>query len=189
MFAAADGYGAFYGNVVVAMDASQSGFNASDLWRNDISGPGKLTLQGSGTLKLAGNNSWSGGSRVSGGVLEADSPNAFGTGDVYVGVGGVTVAGSSPVTIAGKYTQLAGTTLELDIDGNGAGVLRVGNQLTIAGGTLHVKFANGYAPKAGDTIDVIEGNGTTKQFTTITVDGHKATPVYTSNRISVRLDS
>ncbi|MGF6382554.1 autotransporter-associated beta strand protein [Paraburkholderia atlantica] len=189
MFAAGDGYGAFNGSVIVSMDASKGGFNASDLWRNDISGAGKLTLQGSGTLKLGGNNTWSGGSQVSGGVLEADSPNAFGTGDVYVGAGGVTIAASSPVSIVGKYTQLAGTTLELDIDGKGAGQLHVGNQLTIAGGTLHVKFVNGYAPKVGDIIALIDGNGATRQFTTITVDGHKATPVYSATGVSVHIDS
>lgn len=189
MFAAADGYGAFNGSVVVSMDASQGGFNASDLWRNDISGSGKLTLQGSGTLALAGNNTWSGGAQVSGGVLEAASPNAFGTGDVYLGAGGVMVAASSPVTVAGNYTQLAGTTLELDIDGTGAGRLRVGNQLAIAGGTLHVKLVNGYAPKVGDVLELIDGNGATKQFTTVTVDGHKATPVYTTTGVSVRIDS
>ncbi|CAB3786441.1 hypothetical protein LMG28138_02223 [Pararobbsia alpina] len=189
MFAAADGYGAFYGKVTVSMDASQGSFSASDLWRNDISGTGKLTLQGSGTLKLAGNNTWSGGAQVSGGVLEADSPKAFGAGDVYVGAGGVIIAASSPVTIVGKYTQLAGTTLELDIDGTGAGQLRVGDQLTIAGGTLHVKFVNGYAPKVGDTIDLIDGNGVMKQFTTITVDGHKATPAYMPTGVSVHIDS
>ncbi|MGF6446783.1 phosphatase PAP2 family protein [Paraburkholderia youngii] len=189
MFAAGDGYGAFNGSVIVSMDASQGGFNASDLWRNDISGAGKLTLQGSGTLKLGGNNTWSGGSQVSGGVLEADSPNAFGTGDVYLGAGGVTIAATSPVSIVGKYTQLAGTTLELDIDGKGAGQLHVGNQLTIAGGTLHVKFVNGFAPKVGDTIDLIDGNGANKQFTTITVDGHMATPVYSANGVSVHIDS
>lgn len=189
MFSAADGYGAFNGKVAISMDASQGGFSASDLWRNDISGTGKLTLQGSGTLKLAGNNTWSGGVQVSGGVLEADSPNAFGAGDIYVGAGGVTVAATSPVTIAGKYTQLAGTTLELDIDGTGAGQLHVGNQLTIAGGTLHVKLVNGYNPKVGDTLDLIDGNGTMKQFTTVTVDGHTATPVYTSTGVSVHIDS
>jgi autotransporter-associated beta strand protein len=189
MFAAADGYGAFNGSVVVSMDASQGGFNAADLWRNDISGTGKLTLQGSGTLALAGNNSWSGGAQVSGGVLQAQSLNAFGTGDVYLGAGGVTIAASSPVTVAGNYTQLAGTTLELDIDGTGAGRLRVGNQLTIAGGTLHVKLVNGYSPKSGDVVELIDGGGSMKQFTSVTVDGHKATPVYTGTGISVHIDS
>ncbi|PMS15972.1 hypothetical protein C0Z18_24900 [Trinickia dabaoshanensis] len=189
MFAAADGYGAFNGSVVVSMDASQGGFNAADLWRNDISGTGKLTLQGSGTLALGGNNTWSGGAQVNGGVLQAQSANAFGTGDVYVGAGGVTIAASSPVTVAGNYTQLAGTTLELDIDGTGAGRLRVGNLITIAGGTLHVKLVNGYSPKAGDVVELIDGAGSMKQFTTVTVDGHKATPVYTGAGVSVHIDS
>ncbi|NIE63631.1 phosphatase PAP2 family protein [Burkholderia sp. Ax-1719] len=191
MFAAADGYGVFNGNVSVSMDATKGGFNAADTWRNDISGTGKLTLQGSGTLKLAGNNTFSGGSQVSGGVLEADSANAFGSGDVYVGGnGGVAVAASAtPVTVNGKFTQLANTTLELSLDGNGGGRLRVGGQLTIAGGTLHVKFVNGYTPKAGDTLDLIDGSGGAKQFTTINVDGFKATPVYTNTGVSVKLSA
>jgi autotransporter-associated beta strand protein len=190
MFAAGDGYGVFNGNVSVSMDATKGGFNAADTWRNDISGTGKLTLQGSGTLKLAGNNTFSGGSQISGGVLEADSANAFGSGDVYVGAGGVAVAASgTPVTVTGKYTQLANTTLELALDGNGGGRLRVGGQLTIAGGTLHVKFVNGYAPKAGDTLDLIDGSGGAKQFTTINVDGFKATPVYTNTGVSVKLSA
>jgi autotransporter-associated beta strand protein len=190
MFGAADGYGAFNGNVAVAMDASQGGFNAVDIWRNDIGGSGKLTLQGSGTLTLAGNNSYTGGSQVSGGVLAASSATAFGTGDVYVGAGGgVTVATSAPLTVAGKYTQLDSTTLELDIDGNGGGRLRVGGQLTVAGGTLHVKFVNGYAPKAGDTIDVIDGSGASVKFSTVSVDGFKATPVYSATGVSIKLSA
>ncbi|WP_430231900.1 phosphatase PAP2 family protein [Paraburkholderia tropica] len=189
MFAAGDGYGQFNGNVIVSMDATQGGFNAADTWRNDIGGTGKLTLQGSGTLTLAGNNSYSGGTQISGGVLAAGSANAFGSGDVYVGAGGVAVSASAPVAVTGKYTQLANTTLELDIDGNGGGRLRVGGQLTIAGGALHVKFVNGYTPKAGDTLDLIDGAGATKSFTSVTVDGFKATPVYTSTGVSVKLSS
>ncbi|MBW8838122.1 MAG: autotransporter-associated beta strand repeat-containing protein, partial [Burkholderia sp.] len=88
LFAAADGYGAFNGNVIVSMDASQGGLNAADVWRNDIAGAGKLTLQGTGTLTLSGNNRYTGGTQVSGGTLAAGSANAFGSGDVYVGSGG-----------------------------------------------------------------------------------------------------
>ena len=51
LFAAADGYGAFSGNVVIVMDASKGGFNAADRWRNNISGNGKLVKQGTGTLR------------------------------------------------------------------------------------------------------------------------------------------
>ncbi|CAE6857397.1 hypothetical protein R69658_07454 [Paraburkholderia aspalathi] len=189
MFAAADGYGAFNGNVIVSMDATQGGFNATDTWRNPISGAGKLTLQGSGALKLAGANSFSGGSQVNGGTLEADSPAAFGTGDVYLGAGTVVINAPGVVSIIGKYTQLANTTLELDIGANGAGSMKVGAQTTVVGGTLHVKFVNGYAPKVGDTISLISGNGSNVKFSAVSVDGFNATPIYTSGGVQVHLDS
>ncbi|MBR8236021.1 phosphatase PAP2 family protein [Burkholderia sp. AU42008] len=190
LFAAADGYGAFNGHVIVSMDASQGGLNAADLWRNDVAGAGKLTLQGSGTLTLAGNNAYTGGTQVSGGTLAAASPTAFGKGDVYVGPGAsVRIAAAAPVTIATRYTQLDNTTLELDIDGNGGGRLRVGGPLTVAGGTLHVKFVNGYAPKAGDTIALIDGAAAAAKFATVTVDGFKATPVYTATGVSITLSA
>ncbi|WP_423760554.1 phosphatase PAP2 family protein [Burkholderia sp. NLJ2] len=190
LFAAADGYGAFNGNVIVAMDASKGGLNAADLWRNDIAGAGKLTLQGSGTLTLAGNNSYTGGTQVSGGTLAAASTMAFGNGDVYVGSGGgIRIAAGAPVTIATRYTQLDNTTLELDIDGNGGGRLRVGGAFTVAGGTLHVKFVNGYTPKAGDTIALIDAAAGAAKFSTVTVDGFKATPVYTATGVSITLSA
>ncbi|WP_261523714.1 phosphatase PAP2 family protein [Burkholderia multivorans] len=190
LFAAADGYGAFNGNVTVSMDGSKGGLNAADVWRNDIAGAGKLTLQGSGTLTLAGNNRYTGGTQVAGGTLTAASASAFGSGDVYVGTGGsVRIAAAAPVTIATRYTQLDGATLELDIDGNGGGRLRVGGPLTIAGGTLRVKFVNGYAPKAGDTIALVDGAAAAAKFSTVIVDGFHATPVYTATGVSVVLSA
>jgi hypothetical protein len=59
------------------------------------------------------------------------------------------------VSIAGKYTQLADTTLELDIGANGQGSMKVCAQTTVVGGTLHVKFVDGFAPEVGDTISII----------------------------------
>ncbi|KVU52289.1 phosphatase PAP2 family protein [Burkholderia cepacia] len=190
LFAAADGYGSFNGNVSVSMDASQGGLNVADLWRNDIMGSGKLTLQGTGTLTLTGNNSYTGGTQVSGGTLAAASATAFGNGDVYVGSGGgIRIAAGVPVTVAARYTQLDKTTLELDINGNGGGRLRVGGPLTVAGGTLHVKFVNGYAPKVGDTIALIDGAAGSAKFSTVMVDGFKATPTYSPTGITIALSA
>ncbi|GJG98155.1 phosphatase PAP2 family protein [Cupriavidus pauculus] len=187
LFAAGDGYGAFNGNVVVSMDASKGGFNASDIWRNDIAGTGKFTLSGTGNLKLGGTNTYSGGTQVAGGALEAVSAKAFGTGDVYLGAGSVIINAPQSVAIAGKYTQLANTTLDLRVGPNGQGRMTVAGMTTIAGGTLHIGFANGYAPKAGDTIAVITGSSIKGQFATVAVDGYKATPVYSSNGVQIRI--
>ena len=188
LFAAGDGYGAFNGNVVVAMDASKGGFHASDAWRNDIGGAGNLTLSGTGTLKLGGANTYSGGTKVAGGVLEAASSKAFGTGDVYLGAGSVVINAPESVAIAGKYTMLANTTLDLRIGPNGQGRMTVAGLTTIVGGTLHIAFADGYKPRAGDTIAVMTGSSIKGQFTTVAVDGHQATPIYSANGVQIRID-
>jgi hypothetical protein len=61
--------------------------------------------------------------------------------------------------------------------------------MTIAGGTLHVTFVNGYAPKVGDTIDLIDGSGGNRHFSAIAVDGFKASAIYTPSGIQIHLDS
>ena len=40
LFAGADGYGNFNGDVSVTLDTTRGGFSAEDSWRNDISGSG-----------------------------------------------------------------------------------------------------------------------------------------------------
>lgn len=51
LIAAADGYGAFYGDVYVNMDGSLGGFHATDSWDNDINGQGMLTKDGKNVHK------------------------------------------------------------------------------------------------------------------------------------------
>ncbi|GJI88100.1 phosphatase PAP2 family protein [Duganella hordei] len=189
LFAAADGYGAFSGNVVLSMDAAKGGFNAADRWRNDIGGTGKLVKQGSGTLKLAGNNSWTGGTELTAGALQGDSATAFGSGDVYVSGGTLIANAPAALKLAGKYTQLSGsTTLELDIGGGAQGSMTVAGTATIAGGTLRVKFANGYKSKAGDSLTVLTAGSLKGKFTTVTVDGYaNVTPVYSTTTLSLTI--
>lgn len=193
LFAAADGYGAFSGNVTIVMDASKGGFNAVDRWRNDIGGTGKLVKQGSGTLKLSGANSWSGGTELYAGVLQGESSAAFGAGDVYVSGGTLVSNAPAALKLSGKYTQLGGTTLELDLGGAAAGSqgsLAVASIATIAGGTLHVKFANGYKPKAGDVLTVITAASLKGKFTTITVDGFpNVKPGYSATALTLTIGS
>lgn len=187
LFAAADGYGAFNGNVVVSMDASKGGFHASDRWRNDITGSGKLVKQGSGALKLGGKNSWTGGTQLEAGTLEALSTSAFGSGDVHV-AGGASVIVNAPaaLVVGGKYTQLSGATLELRV-GASQGQLNATGAVTIGGGALRIKFVDGYKPAAGTTLTVISAGSLSGKFDSITVDGFSVTPTYSAKGLQLRL--
>ena len=189
LFAAADGYAAFSGNVVLNMDASKGGFNASDRWRNDIGGSGKLVKQGSGSLKLGGNNSWTGGTQVEGGTLEALTPTAFGSGDVYVAAG-ATVASSAPapVAVGGNYTQLDKGTLQITLGAANAGTLSVKGTLTIVGGTLRLTFANGFKPSVGTSYQVVSAGARKGVFTGVSADGYKASLEYSNTGVSVHID-
>jgi len=188
LFDAADGYGAFNGDTVVTMDAAQGGFAAADSWRNDISGAGKLTKKGTGTLTLTGSNTFSGGLEIDAGVLQAASANALGKGDVYLAAGTLVSDAATPLSIAGGFTELDAGTLELDIGGGGAGRLVVAGTVTLAGGTLDVVFAPGHVPSIGDTLEVIGARTIQGRFTTINVAGFKVTPTYTSTGLLLHID-
>lgn len=188
LFAAADGYGAFNGDVTVTMDAAQGGFSAADSWKNDIGGAGLLTKKGSGVLTLAGTNVWTGGSLVAEGVLAGASATAFGKGDVYVSGGTARIAAPTALVLAGRYTQAAGGNLELALGNGSRGRLAVGGALTIVGGTLHVTLSDAYKPAVGDTLNVITAGSVSGKFSSVSVDGFKVTPLYTSNAIQLRID-
>jgi autotransporter-associated beta strand protein len=188
LFDAADGYGIFNGDVVVTMDASLGGFNASDSWRNNISGGGKLTKKGSGTLRLGGTNSYAGGTQLMAGALQADSAGAFGQGSVYADGGMLVCNAPTPVTIKGAYTQTEGATLQLNIGGSGAGRLSVAG---VAGlkGALNVTFKPGFAPSVGDTLTLVSGSALVGRFSAITVQGFKVTPTYTDTALMLHIDA
>jgi autotransporter-associated beta strand protein len=189
LFAAADGYAAFSGNVTIVMDASKGGFNASDRWRNDIGGSGKLVKQGTGVLRLAGNNSWSGGTQLEGGTLEGDSAAAFGTGDVYNSGGTLIANAPAALTLNGQYTQLSGGTLELDIGSGQQGRLAAKGTVTIAGGTLRIKFQGGYKPNSGDNLQVLSAGALKGKFSSISVDGnYTVTPAYSDTGLQLKVN-
>jgi autotransporter-associated beta strand protein len=186
LFAAADGYGAFTGNVTVNMDASLGGFNAVDRWRNDIAGKGKLIKLGTGTLQLGGANGWTGGTQIDAGTVEGLSAKAFGAGDVYVGAGKLRSNAATSLALA-NYTQLKTGTLELNLGNGQQGRVNVTGTMTIAGGTLHITFQNGYTPAAGDTLSIVAAASLKGKFDTITVDGFTNTATYTATGLQLRL--
>jgi autotransporter-associated beta strand protein len=189
LFAAADGYGNFNGDVSVTMDASLGGFSAEDSWRNDIAGAGMLTFGGTGTLHLSGHNTYSGGTTINGGTVQADSVTALGTGDVYQAAGTfVCAATNGPVVDGGNYLELAGATLQLSMSGSVGGMLSVTRTAKIAG-ALNVAFANGYKPAVGDTLLVLSAHAISGQFSQVTVQGFKATATYSGQGVTLHLDS
>lgn len=188
LFAAADGYAAFDGDVTVTMDASQGGFNAMDSWRNDITGEGKLTKEGTGTLALAGANEYSGGSEVSQGILRADSESALGAGAVYIDGGTLEVNAEDAVQVKSTYTQLSNGTLSVNLGNDDAGQLTVAGVAALAG-TLQVQFAEGYTPAVGQTLTVLNAKGLHGQFDSVSVEGFKATVTYGASSVQVHLDS
>lgn len=102
LFKAAGGYGAFNSDVSVTLDAAKGGFHAVDMWSNDISGLGGLTKGGSGLLILGGNNSYTGGTRVTEGTLALSGTMV---GDLTIDAGARFVSG-------GGYSVTRGATLE-----------------------------------------------------------------------------
>ena len=183
LYAAAGGYGAFPSNVTVDMNAALGGFNAFDVWSNAISGPGGLTLQGSGTLVLAGDDTFTGGVNVQGGALGVTgsllgplsvSPGAaFVLGDtgVFTGVltnnGGVDNEGVMTGTFAGSgaftnfgFLSGVGDFGSLDLRpgstialGNSIGAIHVADNLTVAAGATY------QVKVAEDSADQIEVGG------------------------------
>ncbi len=121
LFKAAGGYGAFNSSVAVTLDASLGGFNAVDMWSNDISGPGGLTKSGTGLLILGGNNSFTGGTTVTQGTLALSGTM----------VGNLTIQPGASFVSGGGYSVASGATLE------NAGTFQSVNASLVNQGTLN----------------------------------------------------
>lgn len=139
LFAAADGFGAFVNDVTVTMDAAKGGFHAEDQWRNDISGYGKLTKQGTGTLELTGNNTFTGGVQLEQGTLIGSLATALGNGPVVNNGGILRKNVPGELIVSGNFKQAAQGTLELALAGADNGPLRIKGTATY-GGKLRVDF-------------------------------------------------
>ncbi|HEY0494872.1 MAG TPA: phosphatase PAP2 family protein [Kutzneria sp.] len=148
LFAAADGYGSFDTAVRVAVNAAEGGFSAADTWRNDIGGAGRLVKAGTGSLTLAGRNTYRGGTVVEAGTLVAASAHAFGSGDVEVAdraVLGLAVgrpgSGDAELDVTGTLTLGRASSLAIRIDDERLAT-RGGLLVTIRARRVHGRFGS-----------------------------------------------
>ncbi len=165
LYSAANGYGAFNVNVTASMDASLGGFNAYDEWSNDINGEGCITKEGTGTLVLSGDNTYTGGVYVNGGTFTAASENAFGHSSVD-NHASISETVTGPVTIWGNYTQTSEGTLNLDIN-SGTDTLEIDGSASLDG-VLNVDFTDYPNPASGMVLlsaDEITGSFSSIQTT------------------------
>ncbi|MGA1262039.1 MAG: autotransporter-associated beta strand repeat-containing protein, partial [Ilumatobacteraceae bacterium] len=127
-----------------------SSFNsASNAFLATISGDGAFAKAGSGTLMLAGNNTYTGGTTLSGGELIAGDLNAFGTGFINVGSGTTLNLGS--FNIINTITNNGGTVSSSGIVSN---VDAEAGETTIAGANSTVSQVAGTATVNVDAADV-----------------------------------
>jgi autotransporter-associated beta strand protein len=145
-----------------------------------MSGTGSLTKSGSGTLILSGANSFTGGTTVSGGILQGDSTSLQGdflnnaavdfnqTGNgtyagAMSGTGSLTKSGSGSLTMSGTNTYSGTTSIDegrLDINGSITSNATVNANGTLGGnGTIIGNVTNQGAIAAGNLIGTLSVNG------------------------------
>lgn len=179
LFAAAGGYGRFDRDIVVDQEVATvtepdlrpfADLARTDVWSNDIDGPGGLTKRGSGTLTLTGANTYVGPTIVEGGTLEvtgstrssihiAKGGTLAGIGrlnDVSVATGGSIAAGArdgafdshaGPLRLDGSLDMSPGSAFLVLEAPNDDGAARVGGRARIDGARLVITSRT--APQSG----------------------------------------
>jgi fibronectin-binding autotransporter adhesin len=145
----------FAGAAVLTVSNTSGSSSFAGVLRDGDAGSLGLTKGGASTLILSGNNTYSGATTISGGLLKVNNvsnSSATGTGAVSVASGG-TLGGAG--FISGAVTVSNGGIIA---PGNSVGTLTVGSLVLSAGSILNYEFNN---TPANDFIDVKDSNGLT----------------------------
>jgi autotransporter-associated beta strand protein len=123
-------------SILVSNSAGDYAFSGGN-----ISGGATLTKNGSRTLTLGSDNSYSGGTVLNVGTLNIGSNAAIGTGTLTIAggttigtpTGGITLSNNNPIVINGSFTEAGPNDLNA---GNGAVTLNATSTITVSTGTL-----------------------------------------------------
>ena len=103
--------------------------------------------------------------------VAARAPDGSGKSSAMSRISLASFDGQPKITLVGNVVLQATAVVKLDIPGSEfADRIVVDGPLTL-GGTLELNFANGYAPRAGETLDLITSTLTTGSFATTTING------------------
>jgi len=109
---------------------------------------GMLTKAGLGTLTLAGANSYTGGTLVTGGLINFNAANNFGTGLITLDGGGLQWATGTTTDISARLAAIGSNGGTFDTNGNtvtfATGLTGTGGLTKIGAGSLVLAAANAY---------------------------------------------
>ena len=138
-----------------------------------ISGEGGvITKIGTGTQIFSGDNTYTGGTTISAGILRADNSHALGTGDVNNN--NILDIDMTTLNIGGAYTQGAFSTLMVAVNGSTSGsIVSKGLATVKALNVLDLNVSN-YIPN-NTTYKIIQGStgGTAIEVPVISLTGNK----------------
>lgn len=163
-------------NGVIKFDA-----NVVGTFSGNISGGGALTLNTLGTTVLTGNNSYSGGTTLSNGLLQVAGPSPLGTGTLLFNGGNLELVGNTTINNNMAFLSSAsiltdnGTTSSLggnlsgagNLTKTGLGTLRLSGNSSLSGNTFITQgqlIVDGSIPSSAMTISaggaILSGTGT-----------------------------
>jgi uncharacterized protein with beta-barrel porin domain len=145
--------------------------SASTTLATQIIGAGALIKQGTGVLTLTANNLYSGGTTISGGLINFTTASNFGTGGITLNGGGLQWAAGSTADISSRLTALGTGGGTLDTNGNNvtlaSAISGTGGLTKQGSGLLNLTGANTYTGLTSVSGGTLAVNGSVTSNVTV----------------------